>query len=44
MEFTRDQVMTRLAATGYVADPALAMAVVLMARLERPHQCLVGVL
>ena len=36
MEFTRDAVMTRLAATGYVADPSLAMAVVLMARLERP--------
>ena len=36
VEFTRDEVMTRLAATGYVADPALAMAVVLMARLGRP--------
>ena len=36
MEFTRDEVMTRLAGTGYVADPSLAMAVVLMARLERP--------
>ena len=36
MEFTRDAVMARLAGTGYVADPSLAMAVVLMARLERP--------
>ncbi len=36
MEFTRDEVMTRLAATGYVADPGLAMAIVLMSRLERP--------
>ncbi|NBC95703.1 MAG: AAA domain-containing protein [Deinococcus-Thermus bacterium] len=36
METTRDQLMQRFAKVGYVADPALAMAVTLMRQLNRP--------
>ena len=36
MEFSREEVLGRLAATGYVADPQLAMAIALMRRLGRP--------
>jgi len=36
METTRDQLMRRFAEVGYVADPALAMAVTLMRQLKRP--------
>jgi MoxR-like ATPase len=36
MEFTREEVLKRLAETGYVADPQLAIAIALMRRLGRP--------
>jgi MoxR-like ATPase len=36
MELSRDEVMKGLAEVGYVADPQLATAIVLMRRLERP--------
>src|SRR5262245_54874810 len=36
MELTREEVLTRLAEVGYVADPQLAMAIMLMRRLGRP--------
>jgi MoxR-like ATPase len=36
MRPAREEVLRRLAAVGYVADPQLATAVVLMQRLERP--------
>jgi MoxR-like ATPase len=36
MELTREELGRQLAAVGYVADPQLLMAIVLMQRLERP--------
>jgi MoxR-like ATPase len=36
MELTREAVLKRLGEVGYVADPQLAMAIVLMRRLGRP--------
>ncbi len=36
MALTREEVLKGLAGTGYVADPQLATAIVLMRRLERP--------
>jgi MoxR-like ATPase len=36
MELAREEVLGRLAAAGYVAEPQLAMAIVLMRRLGRP--------
>jgi MoxR-like ATPase len=36
MELSREEVLGRLAAAGYVAEPQLAMAIVLMRRLQRP--------
>ena len=36
MELTREELGRRLAAVGFVADPQLLMAILLMQRLERP--------
>jgi hypothetical protein len=36
MELSREEVLKRLAAAGYVADPQLAVAITLMRRLQRP--------
>ena len=36
MELSREEVLKRLTAAGYVADPQLAVAITLMRRLQRP--------
>ena len=36
MELTREEVASRLAAVGYIADPQLAMAITRMRTLGRP--------